>query len=91
MLPEPDEQTLWSYLTVVGRGLARPIGVPLRIEWQAESATLRSGADPVVLRGTPSEIALVLQGRARVADLAYDGPAEAVSRLRGADLGVQGG
>jgi uncharacterized protein (TIGR03085 family) len=91
VLPEPDEQTLWSYLTVVGRGLARPIGVPLRIEWQAESATLRSGADPVVLRGTPSELALVLQGRARVADLAYDGPAEAVSRLRGADLGVQGG
>ena len=87
-LAEADEQTLWSYLRVVGRGLARPAGVPLRMEWKAQSATLRGGDDPVVLRGAPSEIALVLQGRARVADLTYDGPADAVTRLRGAHLGV---
>jgi hypothetical protein len=41
-----------------------------------------------VLRGAPSEIALVLQGRARVAEVEYDGPGDAVDRLRGADLGV---
>ena len=58
------------------------------MEWSGQAATLRGGDDPVVLRGVPSEIALVLQGRARVADLTYDGPAEAVARLRGADLGV---
>ncbi len=87
-LPESDEQTLWSYLKVAGRGLARPAGVPLRMEWAEQSATLRGGDDPVVLRGAPSAIALVLQGRARVADLTYDGPAEAVAQLRGADLGV---
>ena len=87
-LPESDEQSLWSYLKITGRGLARPAGVPLRMEWEGRTATLRGGDDPVVLRGVPSEIALVLQGRARVADLTYDGPAEAVARLRGADLGV---
>jgi uncharacterized protein (TIGR03085 family) len=88
LLPESDEQTLWSYLKVAGRGLARPAGVPLRMEWADQVATLRGGHDPVVLRGAPSEIALVLQGRARVADLTYDGPPDAVERLRGADLGV---
>ena len=87
-LAEADEQTLWSQLRVVGRGLARPSGVPVRLEWGSHTATLRGGDDPVVLRGLPSEMALVLQGRARVAVVEYDGPAGAVARLRGADLGV---
>jgi uncharacterized protein (TIGR03085 family) len=87
-LPETDEQTLWSYLEVVGRGLARPAGVPVRLEWASRTATLRRGEGAVVLRGLPSELALVLQGRARVADVAYDGPARSVAKLRGADLGV---
>ena len=52
-LPESDEQTLWSYLKVAGRGLARPAGVPLRMEWSGRAATLRGGDDPVVLRGAP--------------------------------------
>jgi uncharacterized protein (TIGR03085 family) len=87
-LAESDEQTLWSYLKVAGRGLARPAGVPLRMEWGSRTATLRGGDDPVVLRGLPSELVLVLQGRARVAEVEYDGPADAVTKLRGADLGV---
>ncbi len=87
-LPESDEKTLWSYLKVAGRGLAKPAGVPLRMEWGEQSATLRGGDDPVILRGAPSEIALVLQGRARVAELTYDGPPGAVAHLRGAHLGV---
>jgi uncharacterized protein (TIGR03085 family) len=87
-LAESDEQTLWSYLKVAGRGLARPAGVPLRMEWGPRTATLRGGDDPVVLRGLPSELVLVLQGRARIAVVEYDGPADAVTKLRGADLGV---
>jgi uncharacterized protein (TIGR03085 family) len=87
-LAESDEQTVWSFLKVAGRALARPAGVPVRLEWESHTATLRSGDDPVVVRGLPSELTLVLQGRARVADVAYDGPATAVARLRGADLGV---
>jgi uncharacterized protein (TIGR03085 family) len=87
-LAESDEQTVWSYLKVTGRGLARPAGVPLRMAWEAHEATLRGGDDPVVLRGLPSEIALVLHGRARVADLEYEGPPDAVEKVRGADLGL---
>ena len=87
-LPESDEQT-----PVVLPQDHRPRARPARRRTPADgvggrTATLRGGDDPVVLRGAPSEIALVLQGRARVADLTYDGPAEAVARLRGADLGV---
>jgi uncharacterized protein (TIGR03085 family) len=87
-LAESDEGAVWTYLRLAGRGLARSAGVPLRMEWDSRAHTLRRGDDPVVLRGLPSEIALVLQGRARVADLAYHGPPEAVAHLRGADLGV---
>jgi uncharacterized protein (TIGR03085 family) len=87
-LAESDEGALWSQLRLVGRGLARPAGVPVRIEWDSRSQTLRGGEDPVVVRGVPSEIALVLQGRARVAQVKYDGPDDAIARLRGADLGI---
>ena len=37
-LAEDDEHTLWSQLRVVGRGLARPAGVPVRLEWGSRSA-----------------------------------------------------
>jgi uncharacterized protein (TIGR03085 family) len=87
-LAETDEHALWSYLRLAGRGLARQAGVGLRLGWASRTATLRNGDHPVVLRGRPSELALVLVGRARVADVEYGGPEDAVARLRGADLGV---
>jgi uncharacterized protein (TIGR03085 family) len=87
-LAEADESTVWTMLTVVGRGLARGAGVPVVMEWGSRSATLRGGDEPAVLRGLPSEIALALHGRQRVAVVKYDGPAAAVERLRGAHLGV---
>ena len=87
-LPESDEASIWRTLSVLGRALVRPAGVPVRIAWGSRTATLRGGDDPVVVRGTPSELALVLHGRARAAHATYDGPDAAVDRLRGADLGV---
>jgi uncharacterized protein (TIGR03085 family) len=87
-LPDDDERTLWSFLKVTGRGLARGAGVPVLMEWGSTSATLLSGDDPVVVRGRPSEIALALHGRQRVAEVTYDGPPETVARLRDAHLGV---
>jgi uncharacterized protein (TIGR03085 family) len=87
-LSDADEATLWSFLKVLGRGLVRPIGVPVRVEWDDHAATLRGGDDPVVVRGLPSELTLMLHGRARVAQVKYDGPDDAVERLRGADLGI---
>jgi uncharacterized protein (TIGR03085 family) len=87
-LDEGDETSIWTALKVLGRALVRPAGVPVRMEWGSRSATLRGGDDPVVVSGLPSELALVLHGRARAAQASYDGPPEAVARLRGADLGV---
>ncbi len=87
-LAEPDEHTVWSQLKVVGRGLVRPSGVPVRLEWAGRTASLRGGDEPVVVRGEPSELALVLHGRSRVADVSYGGPAQAVARLRGTPLGL---
>ncbi|HET7431045.1 MAG TPA: TIGR03085 family metal-binding protein [Nocardioides sp.] len=87
-LAEEDEATVWSMLKVLGRGLARGAGVPVAMEWGTRTATLRGGDEPAVLRGLPSEIALALHGRQRVAEVEYAGPADAAARLRGAALGV---
>jgi uncharacterized protein (TIGR03085 family) len=87
-LADADEATLWNFLMVLGRGLVRPAGVPVRIEWDDHVATLHGGDDPVVVHGLPSELALALHGRARVAQVKYDGPDDAIGRLRGADLGI---
>ncbi|HEX4470452.1 MAG TPA: TIGR03085 family metal-binding protein [Nocardioides sp.] len=88
VLDVADEGTIWTFLRLAGRGMARRAGVPVRIEWGERAATLRGGDGPVVLRGTPIELALLLAGRQRVAQVEYDGPPEAVSRMRDADLGV---
>ena len=87
VLDDADEATIWTLLTVAGRGMARRTGVPVVIESGDRSATLRRGTDPVIMRGRPSELALALQGRQRVADVEYDGPADSASRVRGAALG----
>jgi uncharacterized protein (TIGR03085 family) len=86
-LDDADEATIWTLLNVVGRGMARSTGVSVVIAWGDRSVTLRRGADPVVMRGRPSELALALQGRQRVAEVEYDGPADSASRVRGADPG----
>jgi uncharacterized protein (TIGR03085 family) len=88
VLERADEATIWTMLTLFGRGTARRAGVPVRIEWDSRSATLRSGDDPVVLRGRPSELAILLSGRGRVARVDYAGRPEDVARVRGADFGV---
>lgn len=89
LLADADEATLWSFLKIVGRGLTRFAGVPVRVEWDDHSAHLRGGdGDPVVVRGVPSELVLVLHGRGRVAEVKYDGPDAAVARLRGTNLGI---
>jgi uncharacterized protein (TIGR03085 family) len=83
-----DEATIWSHLRLAGRGMARGTGVPVRIEWRERASTLRGGDNPVVINGEPSELALVLLGRQRVARVEYDGPPEAVTRVRSAKLGT---
>lgn len=48
----------------------------------------RRGVDPPKVIGRPGELLLWLNGRADVADVAFDGDQEAVSRLWEADLGL---
>jgi hypothetical protein len=61
--------------------------VQIRRRDTGETAGLRSGDEPVVVTGLPSEIVLLLFGRDQVRGLAFAGPEDRVSRLRGADLG----
>ena len=82
-----DEISLWRFLTVTGRGLVRPAGVPVTLRAGARSAVLRRGQAPVIVNGSVSELTLFLFGRAQTRDLDFDGPPEKISTLRNARLG----
>ena len=86
-LSDADETTLWRPLSMMGRGLVRPAGVPVTIVSGSRRATLRGGDDPVVVSGPVGELALFLFGRTQVTGLAFDGPEEKVAKLRSAQLG----
>lgn len=89
-LSSDDETRLWRAISVAGKGLVRPAEVPVTIRRSDTGAasTLRGGADPVVVTGLPSELAFGLFGRDQVRGLEFAGPADRVSRLRKADLGI---
>ena len=89
-LPAADESGLWSAIRLFGRGLVRPAGVPVRIRRTdtGAEATLRSGADPAVLAGMPSEIVMFLYGRDQHRGLSFTGPDAHIARLRAAGLGI---
>lgn len=82
-----DEVSLWRFLSVTGRGLARPAGVPVTLRAGSRSTVLRRGQAPVVVNGAVSELAMFLFGRAQTRDLDFDGPPEKISTLRNARLG----
>ena len=82
-----DEADLWRALSMIGRGLVRPTGVPVVAGDGTRTVTLRRGARPAVVRGPVGEVALFLYGREPVVGLTFDGPATAVAALRGASLG----
>lgn len=87
----PDEnKTLWRVAGIMGRGLVRPAGVPVRIRNAVTGAekTLRRGDGAVVITGDPSELLLMLFGRGEVTGLEFSGPPDTVDRFRSASLGV---
>jgi uncharacterized protein (TIGR03085 family) len=92
-LPVADEDDLWKLLKGSAKLSTRKIRVPIEIRRSAwsdlppESATVRKGADPVVVTGQPSELVLFFFGRSQLRDVTFAGPPDAVARLRGADLG----
>jgi uncharacterized protein (TIGR03085 family) len=89
-LPTSDEDELWKLLPGSARLSTRETDVPIvvrRSDRPGKEATVRRGADPVVVTGKPSEVVLFFFGRDRLRDVTFDGPPEAVSRLRGTDRG----
>ena len=92
---EPRELTpadlglIWKLGRGSGKLMARRVGVPLRIRRSdtGAEATLSKGDDPVVVTGPPAEVVLFLFGRDYARDLTFEGPAERVAEVRGADLG----
>ena len=84
-----DLDRLWRAIRVAGRGLVRPLGIPVRIRRSdtGETATLRRGDDPATLTGPVQELVMYLFGRDRVQGLELDGPEDRVQALRRADLG----
>jgi uncharacterized protein (TIGR03085 family) len=88
-LAAADEDDLWRALRGYGRGLLRRAGVPVRVRRTdtGATATLRRGADPVVVSGRPSEIALFLFGRDENTGLGFEGPEDKVARLRESSRG----
>lgn len=83
-----DEVSLWRFLTLTGRGLVRPAGVPVTLRAGARNAVLRRGQAPVVVNGSVSELTMFLFGRAQTRDLDFDGPPDKISTLRNARLGL---
>lgn len=89
-LSDADLGTVWSGLKISGKGLVRSAGVPVvvRRSDSGASAVLSSGDDPVTITGSPVELTMFLYGRAQHRGLDLTGPADAVTRLRHANLGL---
>lgn len=85
-LPTWAQTQIWRPIRILAKAFTRHAPVPLLLERSdtGETSVARKGDRPVVVCGLPSELALYVYGRATVADVAFDGDADAVERLRGA-------
>jgi len=88
-LDAADLGLLWKLGRGSGRLMARRVGLPLRIRRSdtGAEAVLSKGDDPVIISGPPGEVVLFLFGRPYARDLTFEGPADRVAEVRGADLG----
>lgn len=87
----PQSQTeIWSRLRVFAKVLMRlsPVGVELARTDADGSSRVAKGADPVMVRGLPSELALFAFGRGSVARVDVEGSDTAVAALRNAQFGI---
>lgn len=89
-LSAAEQDALWRIVRVSGRGLIRPAGVPVvaRRADTGDETTLKAGSDPVEVTGLPSELVLFVYGRSQTHGLRFGGPADRVSKLRKASLGI---
>lgn len=88
-LDRAEERALWQRLTVLARIARRrvPGGLTL-VAPDYGRVTVRAGAPHVTLTGPPGELLLFMTGRQGAARVDAAGPAEAVTRVREARLGL---
>lgn len=89
-LPAADEDELWKLLPGSAKLSTRKTGVPIvvrRRDRPGQEATVRRGEHPVIVTGRPSELALFFFGREQLHEVSFDGPPEAITRLREAGKG----
>jgi hypothetical protein len=89
VLPTQRQAAIWSRLRLGARLTLRAMPVPVRLVWPGHGAvSVGRGGPGVVVTGPPGELALVAFGRQQVARVGYDGPPDAVERVRGASVAV---
>jgi uncharacterized protein (TIGR03085 family) len=90
-LPEADLDELWALVSRSGAYLGRGLPVPVRLarsDRPGTSAGFKKGDDPVLVTGPVVELVLWVFGRSAVRDVAFDGPPDAVARLKAAERRV---
>ena len=89
VLPVQRQDAVWARLRWGARLTLRAMPVPVRLVWPDHGeVSVGRGDAAVTVTGPPEELALVAFGRQQVARVEYDGPDEAVRRVRGADIAV---
>lgn len=83
-------EAVWHALERLAKLVAlRVRGIPLVLEWPGHAAiTVKRGADPVVLRGEPIELALYVNGRKHAAAVDLTGPQNQIDTLAAANLSI---
>ncbi len=89
-LPGEAQAELWARIRVFAKVLMRrsPVGVELARTDAPDTVKVAKESDPVVIRGTPSELTLFAFGRRAVASVEFEGSPRAVSAIRDAKFGI---
>lgn len=89
-LPAQSNDEIWLRLRGFAKVLMRrsPVGVELVRTDTGDSLRAAKGADAVVVKGSPGELALFAFGRTGAARVDLDGSPGAIAGLKGARLGV---
>jgi uncharacterized protein (TIGR03085 family) len=87
-LPAAAERDLWRNLKLLGKVLVRSADIPVVVSDGTDTVTLREGEEPVTITGPVGELVLFCFGRHEVCGLSFDGPAERITQLENANLGL---
>jgi uncharacterized protein (TIGR03085 family) len=86
------QMAVWRRLPTATRLTLRKVPRGIELEWPGQgrlrTARARQGHPTVAVTGDPVELALFVFGRVDVARVRYDGEAEDVAIVRGADMGI---